>query len=269
MKSSEKMFQAVLREKHEQFKSGLLSLLDAISNNEQANKLMANKHLQKVGDELASILAQSDRPDWLIRINEATRVFAKRSPDKVTITAGASFNLLKELVSLYPAVMNQEWVFEDGDQMPAYNFDDVFARAKRNSRLSELFDTMISSLEALLSTGAIDSLKAIEALKKLITTLSQNKDGSYFSTIASWKFVRTFTKNYIWKSLENIPGVQTVKSAFEETLKEMDLEIEGLHRAISAELLEKFEISPSPALSHDSSNPLFIENITNGADKNA
>jgi len=128
---------------------------------------------------------------------------------------------------------------------------------------------MISILEALLSTGTIDSVKAIEALKKLIATLSQNKDGSYFSTIASWKFVRTFTKNYIWKSLDNIPGVQTVKSAFEETLKEMDVEIEGLHKVISAELLEKFEITPSPALSHDSSNPLYIENVKNDEDENA
>lgn len=269
MNNSEKMFQSVLREKHEQFKSGLLSLLDAISNNDQANKLAASKHLKKVGDELASILAQSDRPDWLVRIIEATRVFSKRNPEPTTITSGSSWELLKELLGLYPAVMNQKWVFEANDQMLAYNFDDVFARARSNSRLSELFDSMISSLETLLSTGGIDSLKAIEALKKLIATLSQNKNGSYFSTIASWEFVRTFTKNYIWKSLEKIPGVQTAKSAFEETLKEMNVEIEGLHKKISAELLQKFEITPSPALSHDSANPLYIENIKDSDAGNA
>lgn len=250
------MFLNVVREKHEQVKSVLHVLLDALSNNNQASKLTACEALNKVSNDLSSILAQADRPTWLTRTIEATRVFSVNNPKPEATRSGSSWSLLKALMGIYPEATQHEWVFED--EKVSYKFDVVFDKARNNSNLSELFDSLIANLGELISTGEIDSLKAIESFQRLIETLSQNKNSSYFSTIASWQFARTFTKNYIWKSLDNIPGVQTFKSAFEKSLKEMDVEIDNLHKEISSELKNKFDLSPQLALSHKKENPLYV-----------
>lgn len=253
------MFMKVVREKYDQFKSALSSLLSDLSNNDQAKKLESNNRLRKVAQDLSDILAAEDRPDWLNKTATVTTNFAKENPQPTTIRSGSSWRLLGELIAIYSEAMDHVWNFEE-DSSDAYNFDEVYQRARKSSKLGELFDSLISELEILLNTGEIDSIKAIDSLKKLMKTLSENKNGSYFSTIASWQFLQSFTKNIIWESLNKVPGVQSTKVAFEKTLNEMDIEMDRLHDEITSELQERFSIEPNLALTHDSKNPLFIAN---------
>jgi glycogen synthase len=248
---------SVVREKYDQFKAALSSLLSDISNNDQAKKLESNNRLRKVAQDLSDILAVEDRPAWLNRTVTVTANFAKENPKPNSIRSGSSWRLLSELIAIYSETMGHVWNFEE-DSSDAYNFDEVYQRARKSSKLDELFDSLISELEILLNTGEIDSIKAIDSLKKLMKTLSENKNGSYFSTIASWQFLQSFTKNIIWESLNKVPGVQSSKVAFEKTLNEMDIEMDRLHDEITSELQERFSIKPNESLKHDSGGPQLI-----------
>lgn len=259
LKNSEKMFLDVLQEKHAQYKGSLNALLDAFSNNDQAAKIDANLQLNKISKDLSSILAQADRPPWLVRAIELTGKFAKVNPNAETARSGSSWNLVKELILNYEEAIGYQWTLTEQDESNACNFDVVFIEARKETNLTNLFDAMINDLEKLLATGQIDSIKAIDSLKKLLDTLSENKNGSYFSTIASWQFAKTFTKNVVWQSLEDIKTIKTIKTAFEKTLSDMDIEWDTLHKRISTELKEQFEIESNSSLSHDKKNPLYIE----------
>lgn len=255
---STKMFMNVVNERHDQYKARLDGLLDALSNNDQAKKLEACKALNDVSQSLASVLAEQDRPGWLKRTITSTSEYARKNKNPQSIASGSSWALLQDLMNLRQAAMAHLWSFKDSDEA-AYDFDAVFQRARDNSNIHELFDSLISSLEKMLNEGEIDSVRANEALWKLISTLERNKKGSYFSTIASWQFARSFVKNAIWTSLDEVPVIKPIKAAFEKTLKDMDIEVESVHKEISEELKQRFEITPVESLTYDS-NPLLADN---------
>ncbi|MCE7519033.1 hypothetical protein [Vreelandella titanicae] len=259
MSNSTQMFMNVVREKHEQYKAALNSLLSALSDNDQAKKLETNNHLLKVAKELSSILAQEDRPSWLKETILATDEYARKNKNPKSIASGSGWALLQKLMNLRQHGMAHSWNFESAANAKGYDFDAVFVESRKNSNLAQLFDSMIASLEKMLATGEIDSIRAIEALQKLIATLKQNKNGSYFSTMASWEFVRSFTRNVAWESLGAIPGVQPVKVAFEKTLEETNIEMKKLQDDVASKLRERFDVVPKASLTYKREDPLLLE----------
>jgi hypothetical protein len=253
------MFMNVIREKHEQYKSALTGLLSALSENDQTKQFETNSHLLKVSQELSSILAQEDRPPWLIETITVTGDYARKNKNPKAIASGSSWVLLQKLIELHQHGMAHSWNFESNSNSTGYDFDAVFIDSRKNSNLVELFDSMIASLEKMLATGEIDSVRAIEAMQKLIATLSQNKNGSYFSTMASWEFVRSFTRNLVWEALGEIPGVQPVKAAFEKTLEETNIEMKKLQNDVASRLREHFDVVPQFSLTYYKEDPLMLE----------
>ncbi|MBU1618262.1 MAG: hypothetical protein KJ556_17595 [Gammaproteobacteria bacterium] len=247
---SMKMFMNVVTERHEQYRSRLDDMLNALSNNNQAAKIEACKALSSISHDLSNLLAERDRPGWLMRTISCTESYSRKNKDANSIVSGSSWELLKELMNLREPAMAHAWSFSESNAS-AYDFDAVFARARNTSSVPDLFDSLIASLKQMLATGEIDSIKAIEALNKLISTLTQNKKSSYFSTIVSWQFARSFVKNALWASLDEITVVKPIKSAFEKTLAEMNVEVDRLHEEISTELKERFEIAPILGLAYD------------------
>ena len=257
---SEKMFTNVIREKQKQYEVALSGLLRKLSNNQQSKKLEANKHLLKVAQELSSALAEGDRPWWLNETIEATDEYARKNKNPQSIVSGSSWTLLQRLIEVHKHAMGYKWKFDETEELVAYDFDAIFEKSRQSSNVAELFDSMIGALEKMLETEEIDSIKANQALRKLMSTLAQNKTGSYFSTVVTWQFVRSFTKNYMWESLGSIPGVQPIKSAFEKILEETDIEMDQLHEEMSSELRERFDIAPTDALASSKQNPLWLDN---------
>lgn len=249
-----KMLMSVVTERHKQYKSRLDGMLDTLSNNDQAKKLEACNALNESAVNLSNVLAAQDRPSWLETTINATDEFSRKNKKPSSIASGSSWALLQKLMGLRQHAMAHSWEFDQANST-AYDFDAVFEQIRSTSSMIELFDTLIATLEEMLATDQIDSSRAIDALNKLLSTISQNKTGSYFSTIASWKFAHSFVKNAIWATLDEVPVIKPMKAAFEKTLKEMDLEVDALHNNIKIELKQKFDIVPTNALTNES-NPL-------------
>ena len=118
----------------------------------------------------------------------------------------------------------------------AFDFDSIFEHYKSESRLPELFDDIIRILEEIQSSGEVDSLTMMTALGKVLATLKQNKDGSYFSINSAWEFLVSFLKNYMWGELSKIPVLGTAMAALEKTIKETNEEMFKVHSSVEAEM---------------------------------
>ena len=80
--------------------------------------------------------------------------------------------------------------------------------------------------------------------------------------MASWEFISVFTKNILWQELGNLPGIKQLKSAFEKTVKGMDIELEAMHKSIADEMKEKYKTTVH-ALTYKRRNDNLLEHKSN------
>jgi hypothetical protein len=141
--------------------------------------------------------------------------------------------------------MKHKWTLSKDKIQTDFHFDEMYERFKKESRLTEFFDELISTLEKMIASGDIDSIKTVASLQQLLSLLKQNKSGSYFSVMASWEFMGAFIKNTLWESLDTIPVVKQLKKGFEKTVKEMDVELDEIHKSIADEMKSKYDTTVS------------------------
>jgi hypothetical protein len=233
---SVKFFLRLVQEKHELLKTRLNELFRALSSDNHDEKVGANGLLLDACEDLSQILAVADRPSWLAHIINETRLYSENHQ-----TSGHNFRLLNNIVGQRQQALSHSWSFENSSVAEDYNFDSLYKKFKANSKLPQFFDSMVSTLEKMINSGEIDSLTALKSLEQLISIIKQNKGGSYFSVMASWEFITSFTKNLVWQELSNLPGIKQFKSAFEKTVKEMDIELETMHKSIADEMKNKYK----------------------------
>ena len=257
-RESVKFILRLVQEKHEVVKVCLNKLFEFLASDAHADKVHANEALLDACQALNGILSEPDRPKWLSHlIGEATTYNQHHK------TAGHNFRLLNNIVGQRQAVLSHSWSFEAGGVKADYNFDSLYLRFKEESNLQELFDSMISTLEEMIESGEIDSLTALRSIEQLISVIKQNQKGSYFSVMASWEFVISFTKNLVWQELSSLPVVKQLKTAFEKTVQDMDVELSNLHKEIAEEMKNKYKTTIS-SLTHKRPSLLLIEE---GAEK--
>lgn len=230
------LFLRVLQERHELVKVRFNELFKTMSSDNHEGKVKANGLLLEACEELLGSLSSSDRPQWLgSLINESRSYNNNHNVD------GHNFRLLNNLVNHRNNVLHHTWSFEKSGSEVDFNFDRVYNQHKQNSKLPEFFDALIDTLQKIIDSGEIDSLTVLKSLEQLISVIKQNKAGSYFSVMASWEFISKFTKNLIWQELGKLSGIKQLKSAFEKTVKEMDIELVEMHKSISKEMKDKFD----------------------------
>lgn len=252
---SVKFFMRLVQEKHERVKACLNELFQVIATDTHDEKVNANVALLNACEDLSKILVESDRPKWLTHLINETTLYNQKHQ-----TTGHNFRLLNNVVGQRHAALSHSWSFEKSSIEADYNFDSLYQRVKDESKLPVLFESMISTLEKMLSSGEIDSLTAIRSLEQLISVIKQNQDGSYFSVMASWEFVTSFTKNLVWQELSKLPVVKQLKSAFEETVEEMDIELNSLHSEIAEEMKKKYKTTISSLTYRLKSDRLLEQN---------
>ncbi|MCU7795901.1 MAG: hypothetical protein KZQ75_02090 [Candidatus Thiodiazotropha sp. (ex Myrtea spinifera)] len=233
---SVKFFLRLVQEKHALLKSRLNDLFQALSSDNHDEKVNANSLLLEAGEDLSRVLSADDTPSWLNSIIGETNLYSEKHN-----TSGHNFRLLNNIVGLRNQALNHTWDFDKSSIGNDYNFDVLYQKFKADSKLPELFESMISTLEEMISSGEIDSLTALSNLEQLISVIKQNKDGSYFSIMTSWEFLTSFTNNLIWQELSSLPGIKQFKTAFEKTVKDMDIELVSLHKSIADEMKNKYE----------------------------
>lgn len=233
--ASAELLLRLVQEKHTAVKNSFADLFAKLTSENKQEKIKSAQVLYDDSKILLSILSKQDQPAWLIAIKDQTARFISHPNN-----SNANQVLLNVLINHSKALKNHKWIFTEGSNGFSYNFDEIYERFKSESRLPDLFDTMISTLEKMIETGEIDSIKTLDSLKKLLSMLKHNKSGSYFSMMASWEFLGGFIKNVVWESLDDIPGVKQLKKAFEKTICEVDIELEEIHKEIAGEMKSKF-----------------------------
>jgi len=259
---SVKFFLRVVQEKHELLKTRLNELFQAMASDNHDEKVKANGLLLEVCEDLSRMLSASDRPQWLERLINETTLYAQKHK-----TNGHNFRLLNMIVGQRNNAISHSWSFEKSSIDADYNFDTIYKRFKTDSKLQNLFDSMISTLGKMISSGEIDSVAALNSLEQLISIIKQNKDGSYFSVMASLEFLTSFTKNLFWQELGNLPGIKQLKLAFEKTMKDMDVELEVLHSSIAEEMKNKYRTTIE-SLTYKGKGRNLLQHKQEGEDSN-
>ncbi len=250
----------LVNEKYKVIKSRLPSLLKTLSENSQKAKLEESKQLYESAMDLANVLAASDRPNWLNEIMVCTSEFTSQNKDPNSIVSGSSWRLLQRLMKIYQPALSHKWDFSNQKGAHHYDFDSIYQKYRDESAIEELFDSLIETLEKMVTSGEIDSITAINSLRELMEILEKNKSSSYFSTMASWEFVKSFTYNLVWEQLDSIPGVKPIKKAFEKTMSDTDIELKSLHKKIADEMKQKYKVTIENALTYTNNHKLLEKN---------
>jgi hypothetical protein len=166
------------------------------------------------------------------------------------------------LVGLKPSIEAHKWFTNQSTVHTSFDFDEIYERYRIESKLPELFSILIDLLEQMIDSGEIDSIKVATSLKQLISLLKQNKSGSYFSTMASWEFLKSFIKNTSWSVIDSIPVLKQLKKGFEDTLVEFDMELEQVHKQVATEMKETYNTTVE-TLVYKSQSSNLLENKSN------
>src|SRR5450759_1001641 len=100
-------------------------------------KSAATTMLQEAND-LRAVISNADVPGWLTNTISYLGHFV----------AGqwSAFDLLSNYVPIKTSLETHAWAFEEGADA-AFDFDSIFEHFKKESRLPELFDQLVSILE--------------------------------------------------------------------------------------------------------------------------
>lgn len=233
-----KIFMRFVEERYNQVVVLTQHLIDALVGRDEPSKIAAAKALRQAADDLTRSLSQNDRPKWLTKLIGDLETFI----DRLGKHGGASIQLINSLISAHPAITGHRWSFNE-EANNETSFDEIYEHFRNESRLPELFESLVGIIQKMIDTGEIDSITAVDSLKKLVSLIQKNKSGSYFSLMASWEFLLSFTRNAVWEGLEKIPGLDVLKKAFEKTISEMDIELSQLHEDIHEEMRSRFKTS--------------------------
>jgi len=234
-------FMRFIQERHDEFKNNVRTLFSVLVTENKDKKVELNNIALDSSENLIRSISQADCPEWLRQISSRLKWFKENHNRHKE----ANKILLDTLIKYNQELESHKWSFGDKTTDGSFNFDDIYERFKSDSKLPELFDALISTLEKMIVSNEIDSLRTLTSLKQLLSLLRQNKNGSYFSVMASWEFIGGFLKNVMWESLDQIAPVKVLKDSFEKTVSEMDIELESVHDSIAAEMKSKYNTAVS------------------------
>jgi hypothetical protein len=224
-----------LGERFDAFKEQLASFMRALTKEDIAAKGAEATSLVNTIDNLSGTLSRADQPNWLAplrqRVEWYTRFFDKER--------NAAEQMLKTVLQYNPAIDTQRWHFDEQPEV-AVDFSSVYEDAYRTSRASELFDALIAHVEAIVASGAIDSVKTIRALEKLIATIRKNARRDYFSNRGAWEFSRVFLRKLSAELLEKVPVLGPAVKAMNKTMAELDIEMCHVHDEVRTRLAASF-----------------------------
>ncbi|MBI3123051.1 MAG: hypothetical protein HYZ10_01470 [Ignavibacteriales bacterium] len=228
-------FLRFLKEKHELFKSRLNNLFAVLVENNHEAKKKSAEQFYKAAQDLRDNLSDQDSPHWLNESVSAIDYYLKNITN-----SGINNALLRRLLLIHNDAISHQWQFEDTQMILAFDFDSIYEQCKRESRVDELFDNIISCLRKLIESEEIDSIKIKNTLERLIATLSKHNSASYFSIHSMWDFLGHLMKNVLWEELESIPGLSGVVKGLRKTIEETGIEMEDLNSKMKNSMNQKY-----------------------------
>jgi len=230
------IFLRLIHTKHDQLKAEITNLSKAFLEGNKEQKQAQAAKCKEAASDLARTLAVNDQPSWLTEIARWTDWYTTNYR-----ISDAAFTAFQKIMPHISSLNSHQWSFSESSGDEDFDFDQLYERHKKDSKLEELFDSLTNIIAQMISTGAIDSIRTKSSLERLLMLLQQNKNGSYFSVMASWEFLRGFLKNTTWAAVDAIPVLKQLKKGFEDTVSEMDIEIEKVHESIKEEMRNKYD----------------------------
>ena len=238
MRATAEHVEKLVSEKHNNAKVCLESLLNAIASNNRERVLNENARFHHSLETLGSVVAKEHWPGWLHLLLKATKNYSERhSNGQATWLAH-----LKAVMGMAHQLETHQW-FVDESEAPAFDVDRVIEEARARFKIDELFGRVIETLRALIATGEIDSIKALDDLEEIIRILKRAKIGSFSNQIASWSFAKLFTHNLIKAYVKKSDIVGPIVEAFEETSRELDVGLGEASAEVTRRLRSAAEIS--------------------------
>ncbi|MAT71190.1 MAG: hypothetical protein CMJ58_16890 [Planctomycetaceae bacterium] len=170
-----------------------------------------------------------DRPPWLKPIIATSHAFVVNPDDS------NGRLLIRSIVDHYPSIKP---IAVDGDGIQPLDFDRIFAESRDSGELPHLFDELIALAEKIIQSGEIESLTALSALKYLIRTLEENRNGSYLAVSQSISLAAYF-KNLLDVYLEKIPGIAEHREAYARTVRQAEQELQKTKQEIRDKISEE------------------------------
>ncbi len=235
-----------LQARTDDFRQRLEEMLMALTDTDAARKVHAGRAAYQSLANLQVILDESARPAWMKYMFNALGTYSnkveKQGPQ-------AAYQVVKEIINIYRDVAEQTWSAEDA--VPVLDFESLYQRYFADSKLPELFESLIGKLEEIVASGQVDNLRLLRTLEAGIRVLRRNMRGTYFSAYGAWQFTQRFMENALWEGLEAIPVIAPLVKAVRKTIDEMQAEMDQIRAnagaAITSSVDETLRLPPPPA----------------------
>lgn len=247
---------ALVKERHGAVKTAFEGLLNAYANGDMAQIFAANENLRKSLKALSSVVASEHAPAWLQDLSANAERFAIKHDSGLPIWRPHLDSALRNARPLD----EETWSFTEAQEV-IFDIDSIVEQARRDNQVDALYGRVIETLEALLRSGEIDSIKAAADLNRLIATLQQAKSGSFSSQIFSWQFARRLIPNIIAAYVKRSSITGPLVEAFEQTAQELDVSLDAAKDQIGKGILsaaaEALRTGASASITHE--GVLFLE----------
>lgn len=217
----------ILNSQQAKLSSEATELLGTLAEENITTKRQKARQTAAVIDQLTRLIPEKDIPTSLIDLRNKLISYHNGNLDGKT--------LVNTLIAELPQLQNHRWLGDDA-MVQGFNFEEIFIQCRDNSKIPELFDSIIDLLEDIRDSGELDSRSMIDALSKIISTLHIGKSTSCFSLDGAWQFLWSFLENYFWAEAKKIPALGGFVEALEKTLQETSIEITKLHSTVHSEM---------------------------------
>lgn len=236
-------YRQFVQERHAEFRARWDEFLHSLIGQNPGQKIAAAGSALQALENLEVGLPTSYRPSWIGILKKHLRKFKEREGHPETAKA-----LLQATLALNDEVVTQRWDMVSESDGGGLDFERLFQEYYEESRVPELFEELLRGLSQIVDSGAVDSLRILRALEKVISTIRQNMRGSYWSTHGAWQFTRRVFENLLWEALESntvlaVP-VRAVRKALEELGDEMNKVDSSVGDAIASRAKEGIAIEP-------------------------
>lgn len=184
-------------------------------------------------DNLQSVVHENFRPAWIARLLTNLKQYAAQPTNATGINA-------VQLIATdnFPDMNAHQWDFAEPNAA-GFDFDRIFDDARHKSQIPQLFDEIIACLQEIIDSKAIDSIKIVNELAQLISTLKNAKQGSYVATRHAWFFLVEWLKNTGWEAFGDIPILGAPVRGLKTTLEKTNTGLVNMH----VEMHEKIQES--------------------------